>query len=122
MDVLLERIPSLIEDLEGMTLTRHVPVSQHLDSVSRAPMTDMNGKVILGENGKPIMTREYLFTRRDGSKIIIQDHSAGHDFGRPDRRGNQGPHFNVRPANDPRQGNVPGTRGHYPFPVRIRPR
>ena len=98
-----------------------IPVSQQPDSVSRVPMTDMNGKVVLGENGKPIMTREYLFTRGDGSKIIIQDHSAGHYFGEGGR-GDQGPHFNVRPANDPRGGVVPGTRGHYEFPVRTRPR
>jgi hypothetical protein len=99
-----------------------IPVSQQPDSVSRVEMTDPNGKVVLGENGKPIMTREYLFTRADGSKVIIQDHSAGHDFGRPDGRGNQGPHFNVRPADRPRHGEVPGTKGHYPFTIRTRPR
>jgi len=91
-----------------------IPVSQQPDSVSRVRMTDMNGKSVLGENGQPIMTREYLFTRADGSQVIIQDHSAGHNFGQGGR-GNQGPHFNVRQVNDPRHGVVPGTRGHYPF-------
>ena len=37
-------------------------------------MTDRNGKAILGSDGKPIMTREYTFTRPDGSKVVIQDH------------------------------------------------
>ena len=70
------------------------------------------GKVILGTNGKPIMTREYTFTRPDGSKVIIQDHSAGHSFGGV---GDQGPHFNVRPPENTRTGKVPGTQSHYLF-------
>jgi len=43
--------------------------------------TDRNGKVMLDKTGKPISTREYEFTRPDGSKIIIQEHSAGPQFG-----------------------------------------
>ncbi|MFY8199394.1 MAG: polymorphic toxin-type HINT domain-containing protein, partial [Pirellula staleyi] len=41
--------------------------SQQPDSMTRVPMTDRNGKAILNANGKPIMTREYTFTRPDGS-------------------------------------------------------
>ena len=66
-------------------------------------------KVILGKNGKPIKTREYYFINDKGEKIIIQDHSAGH------AKGNQGPHFNVRPINNKRTGKVNGTKEHYSY-------
>jgi hypothetical protein len=69
----------------------------------------MGGKSILGGDGKPIMTREYDFTRSDGSKIVIQDHSAGHV------KGGHGSHFNLRPAENTRTGKVPGTKSHYDF-------
>ncbi|THJ29930.1 type IV secretion protein Rhs, partial [Lampropedia aestuarii] len=100
------------------------PRSQHPDTIkdtrtglfgqSRSvSMTDSNKNKILGPDGKPIMTREYEFTRPNGEKVIIQEHSAGHQY--PDGIGNQGPHFNVRPTNNPRTGKVPGTKEHYPF-------
>ncbi|MCC3865688.1 Hint domain-containing protein [Terrisporobacter petrolearius] len=66
-------------------------------------------KIILGKNNKPIKTREYYFINDKGKKIIIQDHGAGH------LKGGQGPHFNVRPANNKRTGKVEGTKSHYPF-------
>ena len=75
-------------------------------------MTDKNGKSVLDENGNPIETREYTFTKDDGSEIIIQDHSAGHkDFGSEAAE----PHLNVRPKDKPRNGKVEGTKSHYPF-------
>ena len=89
-----------------------IPQSQQPDSVSRIPMTDRNGKAILGSDGKPIMTREYTFTRPDGSKVVIQDHTAGHNFGGVR---DQDPHFNVRPPENTRTGKVLGTQSHYPF-------
>ena len=72
------------------------------------------GHAIKDENGKIIETREYYFKRYDPNKdeyeiIIIQDHSAGHT------KGNQGPHFNVRPATKERNGDISGTKKHYPF-------
>jgi len=67
------------------------------------------GHVIKDANGNVINTREYHYTNSNGKKIIIQDHSAGHT------KGDQGPHFNVRPAENPRTGSVPGTQDHYPF-------
>jgi len=74
---------------------------------------------VLDENNQPVMTREYTFTRPDGSKVVIQDHGAGHKFknkdGTEDPNGQQGPHFNVRPEDRPRGGDVPGTKEHYPF-------
>jgi filamentous hemagglutinin len=89
-----------------------IPSSQHPDTVNSVPMTDRNGKSILGPDGKPIMTREYTYTRPDGSKVLIQDHSAGHQFDQGGV-GDQGPHFNVRPVENPRTGSVSGTKDHY---------
>ncbi|WGZ96377.1 MAG: polymorphic toxin-type HINT domain-containing protein [Candidatus Thiothrix putei] len=89
-----------------------IPRMQHPDGVKRVPMTDSNRKAIIGSNGKPIMTREYTYTRPDGSKVVIQDHSAGHQFGQGGV-GDQGPHFNVRPPENTRTGSVPGTQDHY---------
>ena len=76
-------------------------------------MTDSKNNPILDKNGNQIWTREYQFTKADGTKIVIQDHSAGHQY--PDGIGNQGSHFNVRPIDNIRTGSVPGTFGHYEF-------
>jgi hypothetical protein len=77
-------------------------------------MTDRNGNRIWNESKQPIMTREYMYTRPDGSKVVIQDHSAGHRFGHGGV-GDQGPHFNVRPPENTRTGSVPGAQDHYLF-------
>ena len=92
-----------------------IPQSQRPDSVTKVPMTNRAGKMQLGADFKPIMTREYLFTRPDGDKIIIQDHSAGHQFGDEDEAGDQCAHFNVRPPENTRNGSVSGTKEHYPW-------
>ncbi|MCQ8117888.1 RHS repeat-associated core domain-containing protein [Methylomonas rosea] len=84
-----------------------IPRSQHPESVSRVPMTKSDGSWIVGENGKPIMTREYTYKRPDGSSVVIQDHYAGHQFGEGGI-GDQGAHFNVRPPENTRTGSVPG--------------
>jgi len=76
-------------------------------------MTDSKNNPILDNNGNQIWTREYQFTRPDGTKIVIQDHSAGHSY--PGGIGNQGPHLNVRPIENIRTGSVPGTFDHYGF-------
>jgi RHS repeat-associated protein len=89
------------------------PISGQMKQTRKVPMIDRNGVPIRGDDGKVIMTREYQFTRADGSKIIIQDHGAGHKY--PGGIGNQGPHYNVRPAENPRTGKLPGTKEHYPF-------
>lgn len=85
------------------------------EKVEHIPMTDRNGKWIVNAEGQPIKTREYTFSRLDGNKVVIQDHSAGHYFGEPGGIGDQGPHFNVRPPENTRTGKVPGTQEHYPF-------
>jgi hypothetical protein len=91
-----------------------IPRSQHPDIVARVPLTQGDGSRVLGPGGKPVMTREYHFTRPDSSEVIIQEHSAGHQFGEGGV-GDQGAHFNVRPLENPRTGSVPGTSDHYQF-------
>ncbi|MDP4095824.1 HNH/endonuclease VII fold putative polymorphic toxin [Paenibacillus sp. P96] len=89
-----------------------IPRSQQPEAVKRVDMRSAQhegGHVIKDSNGKVISTREYVYTNKDGKKIVIQDHSAGH------QKGGQGPHFNVRPADNTRTGKVPGTMEHYPF-------
>lgn len=73
-----------------------------------------NGKVVMGSNGRPVMTREYDFVLPNGSKITIQEHSIGHSYGAPGGVGDQTPHFNIRPFGEP-HGKVPGTQEHYYF-------
>ncbi|MEC1583735.1 T7SS effector LXG polymorphic toxin [Bacillus subtilis] len=89
-----------------------IPRAQQPESINRVEMRTApheGGRVIKDKNGKIIRTREYTFTNNKGEKIIIQDHSAGHE------KGGQGPHFNVRPIDNTRTGKVPGTKEHYPF-------
>lgn len=89
-----------------------IPVGQQPDEIRRIPLTDRNKKAVLDANGKPIMTREYIFSK-DDKKFIIQDHSAGHpNFPKKD---DPGSHFNVRPIENPRNGKVEGTKDHYPY-------
>lgn len=94
-----------------------IPKSQHPDKIDgkqsvKVPMTDKFGKAILGEDGKPINTREYHYTKQDGTKVVIQDHSAGQgQFGGEAAK----PHFNVRPEENTRTGKLPNAKDHYPF-------
>ncbi|TXC80123.1 RHS repeat-associated core domain-containing protein [Paraburkholderia azotifigens] len=92
-----------------------IPMRQQPNRVDLVNLTDRSGKNILGENYQPIKTREYTFNREDGSQIVIQDHWPGHSYGPAGTSGNQGPHINVRPIEDTRNGTVPGTLEHYPF-------
>jgi hypothetical protein len=64
------------------------------------------------------MTREYTFTTSDGTKVVIQDHSAGHQFNEGGV-GDQGAHFNVRPVENTRNGEINGTKAHYLYIVPI---
>ncbi|MFB7860721.1 putative T7SS-secreted protein [Streptomyces sp. NPDC056069] len=91
-----------------------IPMSQHPDKIAKVPMTDRSGHQVMTEDGKPIMTREYHYTREDGSHVIIQDHSAGHYYNEGGV-GDQGAHYNVRPIENPRTGHVPGTAKHYEY-------
>ncbi|OOK93615.1 RHS repeat-associated core domain-containing protein [Pseudomonas syringae] len=103
-----------------------IPKSQHPDQIydpttgktqqyRYVRMTDRAGESILNSEGKPTLTREYQYTRGDGSKIIIQDHSAGHQYHEANKVGDQKAHFNLRPIENPRTGKVPGAKDHYYF-------
>ncbi|WP_025856904.1 RHS repeat-associated core domain-containing protein, partial [Pseudomonas sp. CHM02] len=106
-----------------------IPMTQHPDVMThpksgrptqskKEKMTDLNDDNVLDDNGRTINTRVYQFTRADGSRVLIQDHSAGHKFGRADGVGDQTAHFNLRPINKPRNGHVSGTKEHYNFRIK----
>ncbi|MBA4538042.1 type IV secretion protein Rhs [Bacillus aquiflavi] len=78
------------------------------------PLKHSNGNWILDSNKRPIMTRELTY-EINGKKIVIQDHSVGHDFG---GIGNQPSHHNVRPIENTRTGKVEGMEDHYYFKKR----
>jgi RHS repeat-associated protein len=87
-----------------------VPTSQQ-GKQETVPVTDADGKQVV-VNGKPQTSREYTHTTGDGKTVVIQDHGQGHTF--PDG-GQVGPHFNVRPPENKRNGTVEGTKPHYPY-------
>ena len=91
------------------------PTTGKTQQYKYARMTDKAGESILNSDGKPILAREYQFTRADGSKVIIQDHSAGHQYHEPGNKGDQTAHFNLRLIENPRTGKVPGAKDHYYF-------
>ena len=77
--------------------------------------TGKNNESILDDNGKPIRTREYQYTRADNSIILIQDHSADHKYFAPGNVGDQPAHFNLRPIEKSRTGKLTGARDHFYF-------
>ncbi len=91
-----------------------IEVNQKPLKVEKVKLTDKKGKAILDDKGEPIYTREYHYKNKDGKTIVIQDHSAGHNFGEGGI-GDQGSHFNVRPVENTRTGKVPNTQSHYNF-------
>jgi hypothetical protein len=105
--------PTRREALHQAKRDAKVPVSEQPEKTDRVPLRDKNGKKIIGSDGLPRQTFEYTYKTTDGGKITIQDHGDGHYFGEGGI-GDQGPHFNVRPGNDP-GGKVDGTEEHYPF-------
>ncbi|MDB6375183.1 RHS repeat-associated core domain-containing protein, partial [Photorhabdus bodei] len=90
-----------------------IPNSQHPSEISRVDLGDGYGGVIRNPNGAPVTTRQYHYVSKDGKKIIIQEHSLGHEKATP-LHGAE-PHFNVRPVNNPKTGDIEGTHGHYNF-------
>lgn len=91
------------------------PITGRTSQYKYMKMTDRNNETLLDEFGKPILTREYQFTRADSSHIIIQDHSAGHRFFAPGNIGDQKAHLNSRPISNRRTGKLPGTKDHFYF-------
>ncbi len=107
------------ESLREIRRKLGIPMSQQPISQKMVPLTDKNGKRILNDKNMPIMTREMTYSA-NGKIVIIQDHSAGHDFGEADGTGNQPSHHNVRPPDNTRTGNVEGMDDHYYFDCRNR--
>ncbi|OLP66086.1 Ribonuclease YxiD [Bacillus pumilus] len=106
------KLPSRHGALNDAKKDAGIPRSQHPEATRRVEMRTApheGSRVMKDKNGKIIWTKEYIYTNNKGQKIIIQDHSAGHE------KGGQGPHFNVRPFDNPRTGKVPGTKEHYSF-------
>ena len=94
----------------------NIPTSQQPSKVERVKMTEPDyagGHTLLDKNGNVQYSREYHFVNNRGEETVIQDHSFGHTF--DDGVGNQGSHFNVRPADDVRNGSVKGTKPHYDY-------
>lgn len=89
-----------------------IPIGQHPFMIETATMRTRGGDAILNSDGLPIDTREYYYRRGDRSVVVIQEHSAGHQFGQGGV-GDQGPNFNARPLENTRTGKVPGTDEHY---------
>ncbi|MGW1510514.1 putative T7SS-secreted protein [Streptomyces sp. NPDC002394] len=69
-------------------------------------------KQLLDENHQPIFYREEVYEHPNGRDLIVfQDHWFGHQ--KPGEPGYQPAHVHVRPFEDTRNGQVPGTEEHY---------
>jgi len=87
-----------------------VPKSQQPVSVDKVKMTGPDyagGHVVKDSNGNIVITRQYVYTDLDGTPVYIQEHTYPHT-------GSDGPHFNVKPEADLRNGVYPGIKEHYP--------
>ncbi|MFS2208002.1 RHS repeat-associated core domain-containing protein [Variovorax sp. Varisp36] len=93
-----------------------IPMSQQPIGQKMIPLTDSTGGWILGEDKKPIMTRELTY-QVNGKNVVVQDHSAGHYYGEGGV-GDQPSHHNVRPEQNTRTGKVDGMDDHYYFNCR----
>ncbi|MFE5481360.1 putative T7SS-secreted protein [Streptomyces sp. NPDC056527] len=86
-----------------------------IDVNDYAPATTpewQGSKQLLNENHEPIYYREEVYEHPNGQDLIVfQDHWFGHQkFGEP---GYQPAHVHVRPFEDTRNGQIPGTEPHY---------
>lgn len=69
-------------------------------------------KQLLNDNHEPIFYREEVYEHPNGQDLIVfQDHWFGHQ--KPGEPGYQPAHVHVRPFDDPRNGQIPGTEPHY---------
>lgn len=93
----------------------NIPLTQEPSKVSRPIQDDGYGNPII-KNGIPVTTRQYHFKNIRGNEILIQEHSYGHVKAVAGK--GLEPHFNVRPIDNPNTGYVPGTYGHYNFPLK----
>ncbi|MGX0936864.1 HNH/endonuclease VII fold putative polymorphic toxin [Cupriavidus metallidurans] len=91
-------------------------MSQQPINQKMVPLTNSSGNWLLGDNNKPVMTRELTY-QVGGENVVIQDHSAGHAFGKGGV-GDQPSHHNVRPDENTRTGSIQGMADHYYFDCR----
>ncbi len=68
-------------------------------------------KQLIGPDHQPIFYREEWYEAPNGDIIVYQDHWFGHQ--EPGTPGHQGPHVHVRPYDNTRNGQIPGTEEHY---------
>ena len=101
------------QSLKKIKAELNIPRCQQPIKQEMVHLTDSNGNWILGENKLPVMSRELTY-EVNGDKIVIQDHSFGHDFDEGGI-GNQPSHHNVRPIENTRTGKVKGLKDHYYF-------
>jgi uncharacterized protein RhaS with RHS repeats len=94
-----------------------IPLSQQPISQKMVPLTASNGNWLLGDNNRPVMTRELTY-QVGGKNVVIQDHSSGHTFGEEGGVGDQPSRHNVRPEENARTGKVQGMDAHYYFNCR----
>lgn len=91
-----------------------IPRGQPPDRIDRKILRDPETKGIARDSqGRPIETREYIYTAPDGKTYTIQEHSLGHKFGERGV-GDQKPHFNVREYPSEHR-TPPNAKAHYPF-------
>ncbi|WTS36918.1 HNH/endonuclease VII fold putative polymorphic toxin (plasmid) [Streptomyces sp. NBC_00111] len=65
----------------------------------------------MDENHQPIFYTEEWYGTSSGDIVVFQDHHFGHQ--KPGEPGYQGPHVHVRPFENTRNGQIPGTEEHY---------
>ncbi|MER5884152.1 putative T7SS-secreted protein [Streptomyces sp. NPDC001941] len=69
-------------------------------------------KQLMDENHQPIYYREEVYEHPNGQDyVVFQDHWFGHR--KPGEDGYQPSHVHVRPFEDTRNGQIPGTEPHY---------
>lgn len=68
-------------------------------------------KQIMDENHQPIYYTEEWYETSTGDIIVFQDHHFGHQ--KPGEPGHQPAHIHVRPFDNTRNGQIPGTEEHY---------
>ena len=102
-----------------------VPVSRQPYKTIVKSMETSDGHKILDENWEEIKTRQEYYksdrivdpnaTEIKQNKVVIQDHSAGHQFGAEGGEGDQPAHIHARPLENTRTGSIDGVQRHYYF-------
>ena len=98
-----------LQEFAQSTITNHatfrkakeqlgIPKTMHPTAVRRVPLMESQSGISISKPDSfrnNIYTTEYLFIF-NGKNYVIQNHSAGHNFGLLDGLGNQAGHFNIK--------------------------